>query len=600
MSLFVSDLIRDAPLGQLVRLVTKRRMLQYPEEKADFQCPTCYSQPDVLGSGSVPTTSIATPATDDTIDFEKADVERADLERSETVRSHLSRVGIQVALQQSKTRKDLERQFTEASLAKAPTEPIAPTKLEDGTILVDWYTTDDPANPQNWSFGKKAFAAGQICFYTLAVYMGSAIYSPSEAGVMERFGVSATAASLGLALYVLAYGIGPLVFSPLSEIPLIGRNPPYMITFAIFVILTVPTALVDNFAGLLVLRFLQGFFGSPCLATGGASLTDLYSIIKLPYVLCIWALAATCGPAMGPLISGFSVAAENWRWSLWEMLWLAGPIWVFLFLCLPETSSPNILLRRAQRLRALTGDDRLKSQSEIDQANLNVKEIVFEALYRPMQLMILDPSIAFTAVYVALCYGIYYSFFEAFPIVYGQGYGFNLGEMGLTFLSITIAVVLSIIIYYAYLYWIVEPEIRAHGLGAPERRLIPALIASFLLPVGLFIFGWTGNGHIHWIVSVIGIAIFTMGVFILMQCIFVYLPLTYPQYAASLFAGNDFARSTIAAAAILFAGPMYKNLGVGPGTSILGGLTAACIAGIFVLYFYGENLRARSSDRLTD
>lgn len=48
-----------------------------------------------------------------------------------------------------------------------------------------------------------------------------------------------------------------------------------MITFGIFVILCVPTALVNNFAGLLVLRFLQGFFGSPCLATGGASLQDL-------------------------------------------------------------------------------------------------------------------------------------------------------------------------------------------------------------------------------------------------------------------------------------------------------------------------------------
>ena len=31
---------------------------------------------------------------------------------------------------------------------------------------------------------------------------------------------------------------------------------------------------------------------------------------------------------------------------------------------------PNILLRRAQRLRKLTGNQRLKSQSEIDPSNL--------------------------------------------------------------------------------------------------------------------------------------------------------------------------------------------------------------------------------------
>jgi DHA1 family multidrug resistance protein-like MFS transporter len=69
--------------------------------------------------------------------------------------------------------------------------------------------------------------------------------------------------------------MGPLIFSPLSEIPVIGRNIPYLVTFGIFVALCVPTALIDNFAGLLVLRFLQGFFGSPALATGGASMQDL-------------------------------------------------------------------------------------------------------------------------------------------------------------------------------------------------------------------------------------------------------------------------------------------------------------------------------------
>jgi MFS transporter, DHA1 family, multidrug resistance protein len=205
-----------------------------------------------------------------------------------------------------------------------------------------------------------------------------------------------------------------------------------------------------------------------------------------------------------------------------------------MFFFLPETSSSNILLRRAKRLRKLTGDERLRSQSEIDQANTSTNAVIFEALVRPWQLIFMDPAIGFTAGYVALCYGIYYSFFEAFPLVYIGLYDFNLGEMGLTFLSITVAVVISIVLYYSYIYWVVEPDIMKNGLGAPEKRLIPAMAVSFLLPAGLFLFGWTGNGSIHWIVSVIGILLFTIGVFILMQCIFVYLPMVYPQYAASL------------------------------------------------------------------
>ncbi len=88
-----------------------------------------------------------------------------------------------------------------------------------------------------------------------------------------------------------------------------------------------------------------------------------------------------------------------------------------------------------------------------------------------------------------LVYGIYYSFFEAFPLVYIDMYGLNLGETGLMFLSITVGVIISIACYWSYVYFKVEPDLREHGLGAPERRLIPALVASFLCPIGLFVFG---------------------------------------------------------------------------------------------------------------
>jgi DHA1 family multidrug resistance protein-like MFS transporter len=96
-----------------------------------------------------------------------------------------------------------------------------PTKTVDGVILADWYTTDDAANPQNWSQRKKSWTAFLICLYSFIVYAGSSIYVSSTLLVMQRFGVGEFKASLGLALYVLGYGIGPLLFAPLSE----GKYP---------------------------------------------------------------------------------------------------------------------------------------------------------------------------------------------------------------------------------------------------------------------------------------------------------------------------------------------------------------------------------------
>jgi DHA1 family multidrug resistance protein-like MFS transporter len=61
-----------------------------------------------------------------------------------------------------------------------------------------------------------------------------------------------------------------------------------------------------------------------------------------------------------------------------------------------------------------------------------------------------------------------------------------------------------------------------------------------------------------------------------------------------VFAATDFTRSAFACGAVIFSRPLYENLGVGPGCSLLAGLTIGCVVGIYVLYNYGEKLRLRS------
>lgn len=150
------------------------------------------------------------------------------------------------------------------------------------------------------------------------------------------------------------------------------------------------------------------------------------------------------------------------------------------------------------------------------------------------------------------------------------------------------------IIYCLYQWFYLEPDLHKRGPRAQEHRLVPATIAVWALPISMFWFGWTATASIHWSVSIIGIAVFGAGAFILFQCLFMYLPLTYPKYAASLFAANDAMRSALAAGSIIFAHPMYVNLGIGRGTSILAGLMVGGSLGVVVLYFIGAKLRARS------
>jgi MFS transporter, DHA1 family, multidrug resistance protein len=89
-----------------------------------------------------------------------------------------------------------------------------------------------------------------------------------------------------------------MILSPLSEIPSIGRNPVYIITLFLFVIFQIPIIFAENFSTILAFRFLSGFVGSPALATGGASVADVFHPIKLPYVIGLWSVGAVCGPVL--------------------------------------------------------------------------------------------------------------------------------------------------------------------------------------------------------------------------------------------------------------------------------------------------------------
>jgi DHA1 family multidrug resistance protein-like MFS transporter len=124
---------------------------------------------------------------------------------------------------------------------------------------------------------------------------------------------------------------------------------------------------------------------------------------------------------------------------------------------------------------------------------------------------------------------------------------------------------------------------------------VPALISVVALPAGYFMFGWTARRSVHWMVGISGFAILDICNFLIFQCIFVYLPLSYPKYAASLFAANDLFRALFAAASVLFSRPMFTKLGIGGGVSLLAGLSCLGILGMFYLWRYGAWLRSKSS-----
>lgn len=389
-----------------------------------------------------------------------------------------------------------------------------------------------------------------------------------------------------------------MIWSPLSELPTIGRSPTYVLTLIVFIVFNFPVIYAPNFGCLLAFRFLTGFFGSPALGTGAGSMGDMWDPRVRDYMIGIWGAFAISAPVLGPLIGGFAYSAKGWQWTIWPLLWISAFTFVLLFFCLPETYGPNILMRRARRIRRITGDSEYKSESELEMSEIGTTDLVFEAIIRPFQLCFGEPIVFVMNLYIALIYGILYIFFEAYPIVFEGIHGFNPGESGLAFLGILVGT--CVLALPAYFVWKHKYQSRHYIPGtnfdmAPEHQLPAACVGAIFLPVSLFWFGWTGNYEsVHWIVPVIGSIFFSIGGCLIFNSIFTYEASAYPKYAASVLAGNDFMRSSFGAGFPLFATAMFHKLGVNWACTLLACLTICFVPFPFVLYIWGKKLRMSS------
>lgn len=472
-------------------------------------------------------------------------------------------------------------------------------KGDDDVILVTWDGDDDPENPYNWPFAYKVLFIVQIGFLTAFVYMGSAIYTPGVNEIMEKMNISETLATLPLTMFVFGYAIGPMLFSPLSENARFGRTTIYIVTLFIFFILQIPTALVSDIASLSVLRLLAGFFASPCLATGGASVGDVTAMPYIPVSISAWSIAAVCAPSLGPLFGSILTVKGGYHWTFWFVAITSGTSFLVLSWFLPESYGKTILYRKAERLRALTGDKRICSEGHIENSKMKAHELLMDTLWRPIEIILFEPVVLFINIYIGLVYSIMYLWFEAFPIVFYEYHHFTLIEMGVTYCAVMIGIMIGASFYIPVVYKRFTTKLL-NGEGVEPEVFIPmAIVGSVLMPIGIIIFAWTSSPDIHWIGPLFGGGIYAAGAFIVFQTLFNYLSMSFWRYLASVFAGNALFRSIMAGAFPLFGKALFLNLKtdkypVAWGSMILAFLSLAMIAIPVTFYLNGPKLRARS------
>ncbi|KAJ7141175.1 major facilitator superfamily domain-containing protein [Mycena epipterygia] len=464
--------------------------------------------------------------------------------------------------------------------------PSPPAKLNrDERVFLD--SSEDPLC---FSTFKKWLAVVVISAGSFCVACASSMAIFTEKAMAEEFHVSHEPTILTVSLFVLGFGVGPLIMGPFSEV--YGRAIIYQLSYIFLVLLSLPVVFAPNLAVAVVFRFLLGTSGASFLSVAGGSIADMFSESKVGNPMALYTICPFLGPVFGPLIGGFINQNLYWRWTYRILI-----IWTFvqlvaIFLFVPESYVPVLLKRKAQRLRQTTGDQ--SYWAPLDRHDISLTRSLLLSCYVPFKLLSFDRMALLLDIWDALLLGILYLMFQAFPIIFENGHHFNVQTTGLTFLGIGLGMVIGLA---TQPFWnrLEAREAAKHGGKAPpETLLIMGQVGGVLVPLSLYWFAFTTYPRVHWVVPIIASIPFGTGVFFVFTATFTYLVTAYRPIAASAMAANSAMRSSFAAAFPLFAGAMYQKLGPVGATALLAGLTTVMAPLPFIFYRIGARLRANS------
>lgn len=491
---------------------------------------------------------------------------------------------------------DLEKHLSRKSTKNKDQLPQEKYPLSDlNNNLVGWDHQDDPTNPRNFPESRKWMTLGLVAAITFLSPLASSIFAPGIPFVNADFhNTSQLLGSFAVSVYILGFAFGPLFLSPLSEIH--GRYVVLNTSNIFFCAFTLGCALAPNLGGLIAMRFLAGVGGSACLTIGTGVIADMFVPAQRGKAIAIFSMGILFGPILGPICGGFIAEQIGWRWDMWIVLILGCLLTIAVFFFNRETYHAVLLERKTLRLRKELGRPELQNIMTYDK-DAGVRSswtILKHGIIRPLKMLVKSPIILLCSLYMSFLFGLLFLLFTTITPVFIQTYGWSPQITGLAYLGIGIGNFMGIaFVAKTSDATIIRLAKKNKGVYEPEMRLPLCVFFGMLIPIAFFWYGWTAHFKTHWIVPIIGLVPFGLGVMGIFAPLQAYMIDSFPQYAASAIAGMTALRCLFGAMLPLAGPKMYESLGLGWGNSMLGFLAIAFVPVPALLFRYGKVIREK-------
>lgn len=524
---------------------------------------------------------------------------------------------------------------TEPSFGLPPLDSWSPSSEGDvvtKTRSLDWLGPNDPENPYNWSKTQKWIITAVAILATFTTTLNGTMITVAHQAINDEFSVSDASfpnSYWPVATWATGGALAGLVVLPLTED--FGIRSTFLCIYVVFMCFTIPQAVAQNFATLVVTRFFGG--GCVCVLsnTAAALIGNIWEGDRARTVpLSIFVTLYLAGSSMGPVIAGVILENLGWRWiSYMQLIWY-GALFPVYVVFMKESRGSAILQRRAareelaRRLEAVqdaaaAAAADLKTGSSHDahrrlhssmsrRAGDKIQSLVSQlppllhkmaqSTKRPLWMLFTEPVLFTFTLWSSFMMGTVFLFTQSVEQVFSTLYGWSAAQAGYVQSAVVVGEILgfSAVLVNARLYFAsARRNTECPGTPIPEARLYVSVVGSFVgVAGGMFVYGWTSFPDVPWIAPAIGLAMVGYGVDVVVIAIADYIVDSYTRYAASAIAAVVLGENLFAAFLPLAAQSMYTTLDLRWASTLLGCLALLLSFAPLAILVYGRQLRERS------
>ncbi|KAM0257346.1 hypothetical protein ACHAQJ_004433 [Trichoderma viride] len=469
------------------------------------------------------------------------------------------------------TEQEAGRSRSRASTTRSRTPNVIPRSQRRG-LLGRLSVVPEVESPYDYKNSTKWGITLTIALATAAAPLGSSIFYPALPEMTKQLHTTQDIANLSVALYMISMSIFPLWWSSFSE--QFGRRSIYIISFSLFLVFAIISAVSTNIAMLIVFRILTGGASASVQAVGAGTIADIWESQERGRAMGIFYLGPLLAPLIAPIVGGALAEAFGWKATMWFLAIYGLVILAMLIFFLPET------LARKKQEEAVTepAPESIRRMTTTESAKVQTRKFAASAkriFIDPLSVLLFlrFPPVFITVFTAAIAFGALFISNISIQQKFSQPpYNYSEIIVGLLYLPAGLGYFIASIFGGRWIDRIMTKQaIKANRydengklIYLPEDRFRENMwLANTMYPIGLLIYGWTLNYGVIFIVPAIGSFIFGASSMLVFSAATTMLTEFVRKKSSAGVAVNNFVRNILSCVGVIVAAPWINAIGVG-------------------------------------